>query len=149
MGTGPEPGAKRGLDTLRHFDKYGNMKTNEVVRALAALAQDTRLAIFRLLVEAGPTGLAAGEIASALKATPATLSFHLKELSHAGLVESRQVGRFVYYSAHYDHMTRLLAFLSENCCAREGACRSACGPSTSDSPARRASRGTHKTKESP
>ena len=89
------------------------------------------------------------EIALALKATPATLSFHLRELSHAGLVESRQVGRFVYYSANFDHMTRLLAFLSENCCASEGGCRTACGPAASDSPARRARRGTHKTKESP
>ena len=77
------------------------MKTNDAVRSLSALAQETRLAIFRRLVEAGPTGLAAGEIAAAVGASPTNLSFHLKELAHAGLVVSRQAGRYVFYSAHY------------------------------------------------
>jgi DNA-binding transcriptional ArsR family regulator len=98
------------------------MKTKETVRALAALAQDTRLAVFRLLVQQGPSGMAAGEIAVALEISPATLSFHLKELSHAGLVLSRQEGRFVFYSANFDAMNGLLAFLTENCCAAD------CGP---------------------
>jgi DNA-binding transcriptional ArsR family regulator len=103
------------------------MQTNQAVTALAALAQETRLAIFRLLVEAGPTGLAVGEIGASLKVAPATLSFHLKELAHAGLVASRQDGRYVFYSASYPQMNALVAFLTDNCCARDG-CRPACGP---------------------
>ena len=103
------------------------MKAQEAVRALTALAQEKRLAIFRLLVEAGPTGLAAGEIAASVGVPPATLSFHLKELAHAGLIASRQDGRFVFYSANYGRMNTLLAFLTENCCARDGVCRPAGG----------------------
>ncbi len=72
------------------------IKSAQVVKALSALAQPTRLAIFRLLVTAGPEGLAAGRMAEKLKVSPATLSFHFKTLSHAGLIESRQDGRFVY-----------------------------------------------------
>jgi ArsR family transcriptional regulator len=103
------------------------METNQAVTALAALAQETRLAIFRLLVEAGPTGVAAGEIGASLKVAPATLSFHLKELANAGLAASRQDGRYVFYSASYPQMNALVAFLTDNCCARDG-CRPACGP---------------------
>jgi ArsR family transcriptional regulator, arsenate/arsenite/antimonite-responsive transcriptional repressor len=110
------------------------MKTTEAVNALAALAQDTRLEIFRLLVQQGASGLAAGEIAEQLGVSPATLSFHLKELSHAKLVTSRQDGRFVFYSANFGSMSRLLAFLTENCCAADGgACATgtaACAPSS-------------------
>jgi DNA-binding transcriptional ArsR family regulator len=108
------------------------METKQTVRALAALAQDTRLAVFRLLVQQGPSGMAAGEIAVALQISPATLSFHLKELSHAGLVLSRQDGRFIFYSADFDAMNGLLAFLTENCCAADcGSCSppTACKPS--------------------
>ena len=90
------------------------------VRALGALAQEKRLAIFRLLVEAGPTGLAAGEIAASVGVSPTNLSFHLKELAHAGLVRPRQDGRFVFYSAAYEQMNALIAYLTENCCARDG-----------------------------
>ncbi len=96
------------------------MKTTHAVTALAALAQDTRLAVYRLLVQQGPSGLAAGEIAGQLGIAPATLSFHLKELAHAGLVSSRQDGRFVFYSANFDTMSALVAFLTENCCAADG-----------------------------
>ena len=96
------------------------MEINNAVMALAALAQATRLQAFRLLVEAGPSGLAAGEIAQALNIAPATLSFHLKELSHAGLVHSRQSGRFVIYATHFERMEELLAFLTAHCCARDG-----------------------------
>src|SRR5215470_4353227 len=92
------------------------MRTPQAVKALAALAQDTRLAIYRLLVQQGPEGLSAGAIAERLDIPGATLSFHLKELSHAGMVEPRQEGRFVYYSANYDHMKKLLGYLTENCC---------------------------------
>ena len=74
----------------------------------------------RLLVRQGDSGLAAGEIAAALGIAPATLSFHLKALAHAGLVRSRQQGRFVYYAVDFDAMNRLLGFLTENCCAVDG-----------------------------
>lgn len=92
------------------------MKPARVVKALAALAQPTRLAIYRLLVEQGPEGMAAGEVAAKLKAAPATLSFHFRTLSHAGLVESRQEGRFVYYSANFSAMNGMVDYLTENCC---------------------------------
>lgn len=92
------------------------MKPAKVVEALAALAQTTRLAIFRLLVSVGPEGMAAGQIAQKLKVSPATLSFHFKTLSHAGLVESRQEGRFVYYAANFTVMNGMVDYLTENCC---------------------------------
>ena len=92
------------------------MKNGDAVTALAALAQETRLAIFRLLVQAGPEGVPAGTIGETLVVPPPTLSFHLKELSHAGLVISRQEGRFIYYSADYGQMAALMTFLTQNCC---------------------------------
>lgn|SRR5512137_324234 len=109
------------------------MKTNDAVAALAALAQETRLAVFRLLVEQGSAGMSAGEIAERVGIAPAALSFHLKELSHARLVTSRQDGRYVFYAADFAAMNRLLAFLTENCCAADGgACGpAACAPSSS------------------
>jgi len=103
------------------------MKTPQAVKALAALAQDTRLAIYRLLVQRGPGGLSAGTIAERLALPGATLSFHLKELANAGMVESRQDGRFVYYSANYEQMNGLLSYLTENCCQDES-CTQACVP---------------------
>ena len=95
------------------------MKTAQAVKALAALAQDTRLAIYRLLVQQGRDGLSVGTVAQRLDLAAPTLSFHLKELANAGMVESRQDGRFVYYSANYDQMNGLLGYLSENCCQGE------------------------------
>ena len=92
------------------------METKAAVAALAALAQETRLSIFRLLVVAGPEGLPAGEIGDKLEVPPATLSFHLKELSHAGMAASRQQGRFVYYTANYENMAALMSFLTQSCC---------------------------------
>lgn len=92
------------------------METKLVITALAALAQETRLAIFRLLVETGPQGLAVGKIGEKLGIAPATLSFHLKELSHAGLVVSRQESRFIIYSANFKTMMALITFLTHNCC---------------------------------
>lgn len=80
------------------------------------MAQDSRLAVYRLLVQAGPDGMAASEIAERLGIPANTLSFHLKTLSHADLVHSRQDGRFIYYSTNYDQMNELLSFLTENCC---------------------------------
>ena len=93
------------------------MDSNLVVRALGALAHESRLAIFRTLVVAGPDGIAAGEIAQQVGLAPSSLSFHLKDLSHAGLVSSRQDGRFVFYSADFGAMTGLIGSLTENCCA--------------------------------
>lgn len=110
------------------------MDAPTAVSSLAALAQESRLRIYRLLVEAGPAGLAVGEIGASLHVAPATLSFHLKELSHAGLVASRQEGRFVYYSANFRKMNDLLGYLSENCCARS--CGPRCGPRTRQGAAR-------------
>ncbi|MEW6687678.1 MAG: metalloregulator ArsR/SmtB family transcription factor [Pseudomonadota bacterium] len=92
------------------------MEMKQAVQALSGLAQNTRLAIFRLLVQAGPQGLAAGSIAEKLDLAPATLSFHLAGLTHAGLATSRQEGRFVIYSADFAAMDALLGFLTENCC---------------------------------
>lgn len=84
--------------------------------ALAALAQETRLAVFRLLIQAGPEGVPAGVIAEKLDVPAATLSFHLKELSRAGLATSRQESRFIYYSANFEQMAALMSFLTQNCC---------------------------------
>ena len=92
------------------------METTRAVQALSALAQESRLAIFRLLVQAGPSGLAAGAIGGKLDLPPATLSFHLAGLTRAGLAQSRQDGRFVIYSASYDSMNALVGFLTDNCC---------------------------------
>ena len=92
------------------------METKTAVAALAALAQETRLSVFRLLVQAGPEGVPAGSIGEALEVPPATLSFHLKELSRAGLVTSRQESRFIYYAVNFEHMAALMSFLTQNCC---------------------------------
>jgi DNA-binding transcriptional ArsR family regulator len=92
------------------------MQLRQAVIALGALAQETRLSIFRLLVEAGPEGVPAGRLAESLEVPPATLSFHLKELSHAGLATSRQDGRFLYYSANFEQMAALMTYLTQNCC---------------------------------
>ncbi len=88
----------------------------QAVRALAALAQDSRLAIYRLLVARGPQGLSAGAIGDKLGITPATLSFHLKELANAGLLTALTQGRFVIYAANFRGMNDLLGYLTDNCC---------------------------------
>lgn len=92
------------------------MENKKVVDKLGALAQESRLAIFRLLVEAGPAGLPAGEIGQRLNLPPATLSFHLSQLSHAGLVRFLRKGRSLIYSADFAEMVGLVSFLTENCC---------------------------------
>lgn len=97
------------------------MKPAQVVKALSALAQPTRLAVYRALVARGPAGMAAGEVAEKLKVSPATLSFHFRTLSHAGLIDSRQDGRFIYYAANFAVMNGMLAYLTENCCSGDQA----------------------------
>ena len=92
------------------------MDASTAVKVLAALAQESRLAIFRTLLQVGPAGLPAGQLAEQLGIAPSSLSFHTKELVHAGLVSSRHEGRFVIYSAHIDGMNQLLSYLTENCC---------------------------------
>jgi ArsR family transcriptional regulator, arsenate/arsenite/antimonite-responsive transcriptional repressor len=101
------------------------METKTVVTALAALAQDSRLAIFRALVQAGPAGLAAGRISELTGIAPSSLSFHLKELSHADMVNSQ--GRFIIYTANFSTMNALLGFLTENCCGGNP-CSPVCSP---------------------
>jgi DNA-binding transcriptional ArsR family regulator len=92
------------------------MNTQAAVRALNALAHDSRLEVFRLLVRAGPDGVSAGDIAEQLRIPASTLSFHMKSLAQAGLVESRHQSRFIYYSANFESMSALLGYLGENCC---------------------------------
>lgn len=92
------------------------MQTKEVITALAALAQESRLAVFRLLVATGPAGMVASKIAEQLGVVPSSLSFHLKALAHAGLIVPRPAGRFIIYAANFESMNSLIGFLTENCC---------------------------------
>ncbi len=96
------------------------MDAANAVGALGALAQESRLEVFRLLVRKGPVGMAAGELSDCLGVPPATMSFHLKELTHAGLLSARRESRSIIYSANYGHMQTLINFLLENCCADNG-----------------------------
>lgn len=95
------------------------MESKNAIAALVALAQESRLTVFRLLVQAGPAGLAAGKISEATGIPPSSLSFHLKELAHASMVDSRQEGRFIIYEANFSTITALMAFLTKNCCGGE------------------------------
>jgi len=126
--------ARTCLDNANQFDNSGNMDTKAAVQSLAALAQDSRLEVFRLLVQAGPDGLPAGDIADRLGIPPSTLSFHVKALSHAGLIESRPESRFIYYFANFAAMNGLIAFLGENCCGGQS-----CAPAKSPASKRRSS----------
>ena len=99
-----------------------------IIAALGALAQETRLALFRLLVTAGPAGLRAGVIAERLGVQPSSLSFHLAQLVHAGLITQRRLSRQLIYSAGYGAMNALLAYLTENCCGRDADCAPVCDP---------------------
>ncbi len=108
------------------------METKAAVAALAALAQESRLAIFRTLVQAGPTGLAAGRIGELTGIAPSSASFHLKELAYAGMVDARQAGRFVIYTANFATMNALLGFLTENCCGGNP-CTPVCTPACATS----------------
>lgn len=92
------------------------MKKPDVLAALSALAQENRLDAYRLLVQAGPNGLAAGEVATSLRLSPNTLTFHFDRLREAGLVTVRRDGRSMIYAARFDTMNALLGYLTENCC---------------------------------
>lgn len=93
------------------------MEISQIIDALGALAQRSRLDIFRLLVKTGPDGLPAGAIAEKLELPAATLSFHLAHLARAGLVHARQDGRYIFYSANFDNMNALVGYLTDNCCS--------------------------------
>ncbi|HJU15827.1 MAG TPA: metalloregulator ArsR/SmtB family transcription factor [Stellaceae bacterium] len=104
------------------------MDEKRAIAALGALAQETRLALFRLLVTCGPEGLPAGTIAERLGVQPSSLSFHLAQLVHAGLITQRRASRQLIYSAEYGTMNALLAYLTENCCGRDAVCAPVCDP---------------------
>ncbi|MDQ6646729.1 MAG: metalloregulator ArsR/SmtB family transcription factor [Pseudomonadota bacterium] len=112
------------------------MQTKQVLTILSALAQESRLAVYRLLIEHAPDGLAASVIAEKLGLPNATLSFHLKELSHAGLVTSQQSGRFIYYAPVIEAMNDLIGYLTDHCCSQsDGTCgvdKSSCEPSAAN-----------------
>ncbi len=102
------------------------MDTKHVISALSALAQESRLTVYRLLVQAGPAGMSPGKLSEQLGIPPSSLSFHLKELSHAGLVSATQDGRFLHYTANFETMNTLLGFLTENCCAGQSCAPASC-----------------------
>ena len=108
------------------------MNAQETIDAFAALAHEHRLAIYRLLVQAGPKGQAAGEIATALDMAPSSLSFHLAHLNRAGLIAQRRESRSLIYSADFEQMNALVGFLTENCCGGR-----ACAPAAKETPAKR------------
>ena len=111
------------------------MNSKSAVLLLSSIAQEARLEIFRQLVQAGSAGLSAGVIGEVLNIPSSTLSFHLKELSHAGLIHARQESRYIYYSANYEAMNGLLAYLTENCCAGVKDCcpTTSCNPNKTES----------------
>jgi DNA-binding transcriptional ArsR family regulator/GNAT superfamily N-acetyltransferase len=117
------------------------MKSSEAIVALGALASESRLAVFRLLVKRGPSGFTPSELAERLDVPAPTLSFHLKELVHAGLVSSRREGRNLYYGPDFEHMSALISFLTANCCslADEG-CDVDCKPVPVAAPSRQRKR---------
>ena len=102
------------------------MENKDVITALSALAHETRLNVFRQLVQAGPNGLAAGVMSGTLDIPPQTLSFHLKELSHAGLVSQRRDGRSIIYAPDFEQIVQVVGFLGENCCG--GVCTVSTSP---------------------
>ena len=112
------------------------MDSKLAVTLLSSIAQEARLEVFRLLVQAGSEGLAAGSIAERLNIPASTLSFHLKELTHAGMVTPNPQGRFIYYQANYQAMNDLLTYLTLNCCAGQQEC---CDAECSTEPVKKAS----------
>jgi DNA-binding transcriptional ArsR family regulator len=113
------------------------MNAKQVVAALAAIAHDHRLAVYRLLVERGPQGLPAGTIAGRLGMPPSSLTFHLQQMLHARLISQRRVGRQLIYAADYAAMNGLVGYLTENCCGRGVQCGAACSPAPAFSKTRK------------
>lgn len=113
------------------------MDAKQVITALGALAHDTRLAVFRMLVQRGPDGLSAGTIAAALDMPPSSLTFHLQQLTHAGLITQRRLSRQLFYAAEYQAMNGLIAYLTENCCGRGSATAACPAPSLQSSQERK------------
>jgi ArsR family transcriptional regulator, arsenate/arsenite/antimonite-responsive transcriptional repressor len=112
------------METLARARHLANpdMQTKHAINALGSLAQETRLGIFRLLVQRGPDGVSAGDIADRLGVQPTTLSFHLTHLMRAGLIEQRRESRSLIYSANFACMHSLVSYLTENCCAEQNDC---------------------------
>ena len=104
------------------------MNVKQAVVALGAIAHEHRLAVYRLLVETGPAGLPAGEIAERLGTPPSSLTFHLQQMLHAGLVTQRRLGRQLIYAADFAAMNGLVSYLTENCCGGGASCAPACNP---------------------
>ena len=122
------------------------MTKQEVIAALAALAHEHRLEIFRLLVEEGPAGLAAGQIADRVGLVPSSLTFHVQHLTRAGLITQRREGRQLIYSTDFSVMNALVSFLTDNCCGAADACAPGCAPSVATSRARKAKKSTLRAK---
>jgi ArsR family transcriptional regulator len=124
--------------TINVMGELPSMQTKQAITILAALAQESRLAVYRLLIEHAPDGLAASVIAEKLGLPNATLSFHLKELAHAGLVSSQPSGRFIYYAPVIEVMNELIGYLTDHCCSQSsGRCvttTAICKPGTSKKP---------------
>jgi ArsR family transcriptional regulator len=117
------------------------MKSIAAIESLAALAQESRLAIFRMLVKRGPEGYTPTQLGEKLNLASPTLSFHLKELQRAGLIDVRRDGRFLYYRPNFAHMNQLIGFLTENCCVlADKGCGPECAPSVADAPSTRRQR---------
>ena len=116
------------------------MKSPEAVAALAALAHESRLAVFRMLVEAGPEGLPAGVIATRLKVPPSSLTFHLQNLQRAGLIGQQRVSRQLIYSTDFEAMNGLVSYLTENCCAQSPSAEACCPPVAKPASTRKARR---------
>lgn len=127
--------------TIRIYSKYSIVvKALEVIEALGALAHEHRLAIFRLLIEEGPEGLSAGDIARRVGLLPSSLTFHLQNLQRAGLISRRRESRQLIYSTDFGTINRLVGYLTENCCAKSACCGSACAPAIPEPAAKRRSK---------
>ena len=119
------PHLRCALDFRLYFDKIANVKSIDAITALSALASEARLAAFRLLVKRGPDGYTPSELTDRLGVPAPTLSFHLKELAHAGLIVHRREGRNLFYSPNFERMATLVGYLTENCCS---VADEVCGP---------------------
>lgn len=128
-------GTRLGALTVdQYFHIFRNMKSIEVVESLSALAQESRLAIFRMLVKRGPEGYTPTQLGEKLNLASPTLSFHLKALQRAGLIDVRREGRFLYYRPNFSHMNKVIGFLTENCCVlADKNCGPECAPVASES----------------